>query len=69
MIAMDDVDIALAALADPTRRRVVELLIEAPRRTNELAEAIGASVPAVSRQPSAVICVCSANRNWSTEWM
>ncbi len=46
---MHDVDIALAALADPTRRQVVELLIESPRRTNELAEVIGVSVPAVSR--------------------
>lgn len=46
---MRDVDIALAALADPTRRRVVELLIDSPRRTNELAEEIGVSVPAVSR--------------------
>jgi len=46
---MDDVDIALSALADPTRRQVIELLIAGPRRTNELAEAIGVSVPAVSR--------------------
>lgn len=46
---MDSVDIAIAALADPTRRRVIELLIDAPRRTNELAEAVGVSVPAVSR--------------------
>ena len=46
---MDEIDIALASLADPTRRQVVELLIERPRRTNELAEAIGVSVPAVSR--------------------
>lgn len=46
---MDDIDSALAALADPTRRGVVDLLIEAPRRTSELAEAIGVSVPAVSR--------------------
>lgn len=46
---MHNVDIALAALADPTRRRIVELLVEAPRRTNELADAVGASVPAVSR--------------------
>lgn len=46
---MCDVDIALAALADPTRRQVVELLAKAPRRTNELAETIGVSVPAVSR--------------------
>ncbi len=46
---MDDVDIALSALADPTRRQVIELLVDQPRRTNELAEAIGVSVPAVSR--------------------
>ena len=49
MSAMDDVDIALSALADPTRRRVIELLVKEARRTNELAEAIGISVPAVSR--------------------
>jgi len=46
---MDDVDLALSALADPTRRRVIELLVEGPRRTNELADVIGVSVPAVSR--------------------
>lgn len=46
---MDDVDIALSALADPTRRQVIELLIDEPRRTNELAASIGVSVPAVSR--------------------
>lgn len=47
--SVNDVDIAVAALADPTRRQVIELLIEAPLRTNELADAIGVSVPAVSR--------------------
>ncbi len=46
---MEDVDIALAALADPSRRRVIELLIDEPRRTTELAEIIGVSVPAISR--------------------
>lgn len=46
---MKDVDAAIAALADPTRRRVVELLVEAPRRTNELAELTEMSVPAISR--------------------
>jgi DNA-binding transcriptional ArsR family regulator len=39
----------LSALADPTRRRVVELLRERPRRAGELAEAFGASAPAMSR--------------------
>ncbi len=46
---MDEIDAAIAALADPTRRRVVELLIDTPRRTSELAELTEMSVPAVSR--------------------
>ena len=39
----------LSALADPTRRRVVELLRERPRRAGELAAAFDASAPAMSR--------------------
>jgi len=46
---MNDVDLALSALSDPTRRQVVERLAEGPRRTNELAEDVGVSVPAISR--------------------
>jgi DNA-binding transcriptional ArsR family regulator len=42
-------DRTLAALADPTRRRVVELLRERPRRAGELAAAFAASPPAMSR--------------------
>lgn len=49
MVRMDDVDVALAALSDPTRRQVIERLADGPRRTNELAELVGVSVPAVSR--------------------
>jgi DNA-binding transcriptional ArsR family regulator len=37
------------ALADPTRRRVVELLGTGPRRAGELASAVDASSPAMSR--------------------
>jgi DNA-binding transcriptional ArsR family regulator len=37
------------ALADPTRRRVVELLAERERSAGELAEAFTVSRPAVSR--------------------
>ena len=37
------------ALADPTRRRVVELLGEGPRRAGDLAAAVDASSPAMSR--------------------
>jgi DNA-binding transcriptional ArsR family regulator len=42
-------DQTLAALADPTRRRVVDLLHERPRRAGELAIAAGMSPPAMSR--------------------
>lgn len=42
-------DETLAALADPHRRRVVELLRERPRRAGELALAAGLSAPAMSR--------------------
>jgi DNA-binding transcriptional ArsR family regulator len=42
-------DGALAALADPTRRRVLELLRERPRRAGELAAASRATPPAMSR--------------------
>jgi DNA-binding transcriptional ArsR family regulator len=40
---------ALAALADPTRRGMVELLAERPRRAGELVAAFPVSQPAVSR--------------------
>ena len=42
-------DDTLAALADPTRRRVVELLKQRPRRAGELAAAFRVSPPAMSR--------------------
>ena len=42
-------DQTLAALADPTRRRVVDLLRERPRRAGELSAAFGVSPPAMSR--------------------
>jgi len=37
------------ALADPTRRRVVQLLGRRPHRAGELAEVTGVSQPAMSR--------------------
>lgn len=39
----------LTALADPTRRRVVQLLGERPHRAGELAAASGTSAPTMSR--------------------
>jgi DNA-binding transcriptional ArsR family regulator len=44
-----DLDGTLAALADPTRRRVVDLLRRRPRRAGELAAASRVSAPAMSR--------------------
>ena len=43
------IDRTLAALADPSRRRVVDLLRERPHRAGELASATGLSAPAMSR--------------------
>ncbi len=43
------VDDLLAALAEPVRRRAVELLGEKPRRAGELAELLDLAAPAMSR--------------------
>jgi len=42
-------DRTLAALADPHRRRTIELLRERPRPAGELAREVGLSPPAMSR--------------------
>lgn len=42
-------DRTLAALADPARRRVVELLRERPRRAGELADTLSVSPSVMSR--------------------
>lgn len=49
MTARRQVDRTLAALADPYRRRTVELLGQRPRRAGELAEALDLPPPAMSR--------------------
>lgn len=49
MSAKRTVDQTLAALADPYRRRAVELLGQRPCRAGELAEALGLPAPAMSR--------------------
>lgn len=44
-----DLDGVLAALADPARRQVVDVLRLGPRRAGELASAVAMSGPAMSR--------------------
>jgi DNA-binding transcriptional ArsR family regulator len=46
---MTEVDATLSALADPTRRRVIDLLREGPRRAGDLAATAETSAPAMSR--------------------
>jgi DNA-binding transcriptional ArsR family regulator len=46
---VNHLDETFAALADPTRRRVVELLREAPRRASDLADDAAVSRAAMSR--------------------
>jgi DNA-binding transcriptional ArsR family regulator len=47
-------DRTLAALADPHRRRTVDLLRERPHRAGELAESLGLTPPAMSRHLKAL---------------
>lgn len=49
MRAEAELDRTLAALADPHRRKVVDLLSQGPRRAGELAQAVGLEPPAMSR--------------------
>lgn len=49
LAVVTDVDDTFAALADPTRRRIVELLRDRPRRAGELAAEFDVTGPAVSR--------------------
>ncbi len=44
-----ELDRTLAALADPTRRAIVERLRKKPQRPSEVAEALSMSRPAMSR--------------------
>lgn len=46
---VNNIDATLTALAEPTRRQVVDLLREGPRPAGELAAAVGISPPALSR--------------------
>jgi DNA-binding transcriptional ArsR family regulator len=49
LTAAADLNRTLAALADPRRQRIVELLGYQPRRAGELAAAVGLQPPALSR--------------------
>lgn len=49
MSAAAQIDVTLAALADPHRRRAVDLLARGPRPSGELARELGLSAPAMSR--------------------
>ena len=48
-VAERTLDLIIAALADPCRRKIVDLLREKPRRAGELANATGTTPPIMSR--------------------
>jgi DNA-binding transcriptional ArsR family regulator len=49
-----DVDILFSALADPARRRTIELLGQSPKRAGELADLLDLPAPAMSRHLKAL---------------
>ncbi len=48
-MSADRLDLAFAALADPTRRAVIRALVSRPHRAGELAGVVRMSAPALSR--------------------
>jgi DNA-binding transcriptional ArsR family regulator len=46
---VNDIDRVLSALAEPTRRRVIEVLVDGPRRASDLASIAGMRPTAMSR--------------------
>jgi DNA-binding transcriptional ArsR family regulator len=48
-LSQEHLNLAFAALADPTRRAAVELLRRGPRRAGELAEELGSTPAGLSR--------------------
>ena len=48
-MAVDQLDLTFAALADPTRRSILTRLAEGEATVNELAEPFSVSLPAISR--------------------
>jgi DNA-binding transcriptional ArsR family regulator len=48
-MSSSDLDLTLLALADPMRRRVVDLLRRKPQRAGDLAAALSVSAPRLSR--------------------
>lgn len=54
MTAAVAVDRTLAALADPCRRQVVDLLARGPRAAGDLAREVGVPAPAMSRHLKAL---------------
>jgi DNA-binding transcriptional ArsR family regulator len=48
-VAQQQTDALFEVLADPTRRKLVQLLGARPLRAGELAQAVGASPPVISR--------------------
>lgn len=53
---VSQLDATLAALADPNRRLVVDLLRREPRRAGDLADELGVSRPAMSRHLKVLRC-------------
>ena len=49
MLTSESLDRAFAALADPTRRAILERLAAGPRTVGELAEPFDVSLPAISK--------------------
>ena len=64
----DQLSITFAALADPTRRAILERLVEGEATVSELAEPLPMSLPAVSRHLKVLERAGLIARNRSAQW-
>jgi DNA-binding transcriptional ArsR family regulator len=67
-MATDPLTATFAALADPTRRAILERLAEGEATVNELAEPFAISLPAISRHLKVLEHAGLISRSRSAQW-
>jgi len=68
MVASDHLSTTLSALADPTRRAILQRLADGEATVNELAEPFAISLPAISRHLKVLERAGLISRSRTAQW-
>lgn len=68
MSAQDQLSLTFGALADPTRRKILERLLAGAATVTELAEPLPISQPAVSKHLKVLECAGLISRSQTAQW-